>query len=43
MAKLTDMVYREAATGFTLPGLCKFKLVRRREPPFQSGHPDRIF
>lgn len=31
MAKLTDMVYREAANGFTLPGLCKFKLVRRKE------------
>ncbi len=31
LTKLMDMAYREAANGFTLPGLCKFKLVRRKE------------
>lgn len=28
---LRTLVYREAVNGFTLPGLCKFKVVRRKE------------
>lgn len=31
LANLAEMTYREAANGFTIPGLCKFKLVRRKE------------
>ena len=28
---LTEIVYREAVNGITIPGLCKFTVVRRKE------------
>lgn len=29
--ELTELIYREAANDFTLPGLCKFKVARRKQ------------
>ena len=31
LANLAELAYREAVNGFTIPGLCKFKVVRRKQ------------
>jgi DNA-directed RNA polymerase subunit RPC12/RpoP/nucleoid DNA-binding protein len=36
LKKLTEIAYREAATGFIIPGICKLRLVRRKPSRYRN-------
>jgi DNA-directed RNA polymerase subunit RPC12/RpoP/nucleoid DNA-binding protein len=36
LKKLTEIAYREAANGFTIPGICKLRLVRRKPSRYRN-------